>query len=63
MTEASKLMKGGKQIENLELNRETLQELGAEQAERAEGGRMAAASDKETCQCTVVCSGSCFICR
>jgi hypothetical protein len=50
-------------VEDLELNRETLQDLAEDQAERAEGGRMAAASDKETCQCTMICSGSCFICR
>ena len=69
MTDASKSMRKSKkakrQVEILKLNRETVQDLTDREAVAAEDGRIAAAaaSDKDTCQCTVGCTASCFICR
>ena len=63
MTEKRKSEKPAPKIEELELSKETVQDLTAEQAERAGGGRAAAATDKDTCACSGNCTATCFICR
>jgi hypothetical protein len=57
MTDASKPQKAEKQVENLELNRETIQDLTQEQAERVEGGVARARSEGGDCPCTAVDTG------
>jgi hypothetical protein len=57
MTEQSKTRKVEKQVENLELNRETIEDLTEEQAERVEGGMARARSEDPDCRCTAVYTG------
>jgi hypothetical protein len=56
MTDERKPKKREQQVENLELNRETLQDLTEIQAERAEGGARQNGTALSDCGCGSVCS-------
>jgi hypothetical protein len=61
MTDQSKTRKTGKQIENLELNRETVQDLGEAQTEGARGGMLARRpGDTQAPTCKHSCFDSCY---
>ena len=56
MTDERRARKTEQQVENLELNRETLQDLTELQAERAEGGAYRNFSAVSDCGCGSRCS-------